>query len=496
MKFGQKITGIILSYIVLAINLVVSVVFTPIVLQYLGEEEYGIYSLSQSFIGYLGVLLPAINSGYIISSIKARKEDEIETNYTFFCVYLLVDIIITIIGLLVFFCIPVFAGDNIPDNELVLLRCLFAVMLGNLLITVSSGLFSAYITKEEAFVFQKAIVLVGKIMYPLFSYILLIKGYKSLALAVVSCVIAFLQLLSRMFFCKRNLHLRIKRSRVSRDLLLWSLGFSVFVIIQSIAEQLYLQVDKIIIIQRFGSGMVAVYTLGCHFNDVFLTISKTITSIFMPRIHKLNREYNCVQINNLHLFLSRWQFYILSLVYIVFFVWGKEFFVLWVGTKYVDAYYVAIGTLFFRIWGQSQESIIEQHKDDYLFKCYIISYLMVGVVNVFISVWLCELIGMLGCVCGTIFSYLLQEVVCVNILYRGKGINSINKARVKLLPIIMLHIVCAFCLKRIIAGISWMELALAVIIFGIASCVIAYLLFCNDEDRNMIKNIIRGRKNE
>ena len=47
-KINQLHSGVILSYLNLAISFVIPFLYTPVMLRMLGQEEYGLYSLSNS----------------------------------------------------------------------------------------------------------------------------------------------------------------------------------------------------------------------------------------------------------------------------------------------------------------------------------------------------------------------------------------------------------------------------------------------------------------
>ncbi len=65
LKFGAA-----LSYISLGIGNVISILYTPIMLRLLGQSEYGLYNLSNSIIGYLGVLDFGIGNAVIRYTAK------------------------------------------------------------------------------------------------------------------------------------------------------------------------------------------------------------------------------------------------------------------------------------------------------------------------------------------------------------------------------------------------------------------------------------------
>ena len=67
----QKRAGTLLAYVQLAINVVVGVVYTPIMLHYLGDSEYGVYSVATAVISFLTMLdLLAGTSGWICASAR------------------------------------------------------------------------------------------------------------------------------------------------------------------------------------------------------------------------------------------------------------------------------------------------------------------------------------------------------------------------------------------------------------------------------------------
>ena len=56
LKINELKAGVILSYIQLIIGNLISIIYTPIRLRLLGQNEYGLFILSSSTISYLGLL--------------------------------------------------------------------------------------------------------------------------------------------------------------------------------------------------------------------------------------------------------------------------------------------------------------------------------------------------------------------------------------------------------------------------------------------------------
>ena len=56
MKSNQIKIGAILSYAIIIVNMIIGVIYTPILTSQLGQSEYGLYSLISSVISYLTIL--------------------------------------------------------------------------------------------------------------------------------------------------------------------------------------------------------------------------------------------------------------------------------------------------------------------------------------------------------------------------------------------------------------------------------------------------------
>ena len=77
MKSQIKI-GSILSYVVIVLNMLIGLIYTPIMLRIMGQSEYGTYSLISSIIGYLTVLDLGFGNAIIIYTSRYRAKNQKE----------------------------------------------------------------------------------------------------------------------------------------------------------------------------------------------------------------------------------------------------------------------------------------------------------------------------------------------------------------------------------------------------------------------------------
>lgn len=67
---SQIKSGIVLSYVFMAISMVAGLLYTPRMLELLGQSEYGLYTIATSVIGYLTFLSLGLESALIKYSAR------------------------------------------------------------------------------------------------------------------------------------------------------------------------------------------------------------------------------------------------------------------------------------------------------------------------------------------------------------------------------------------------------------------------------------------
>ena len=72
---NQLKAGVILSYLQMALNIIIGLAYTPIMIRTLGQSEYGLYNTISSTISMLSILSLGFNSGYIRYYAKYKKEN-------------------------------------------------------------------------------------------------------------------------------------------------------------------------------------------------------------------------------------------------------------------------------------------------------------------------------------------------------------------------------------------------------------------------------------
>ena len=113
---AQRKYAVLFSYINIAFSIILTLVYTPFFLRMLGQNEYGLYSLATSVIGYLAILDLGFGNAIVVYTAKYIASGEIEKEKklhgTVFSVYLCMSAISLIIGLLLIFFTPQILAKN------------------------------------------------------------------------------------------------------------------------------------------------------------------------------------------------------------------------------------------------------------------------------------------------------------------------------------------------------------------------------------------------
>ena len=97
-KSNQLKAGAILSYLSLGVGNVISILYTPIMLRLLGQSEYGLYNLSNSIIGYLGVLDFGIGNAVIRYTAKYKALEDKDGESNLYGMFIVIYSILAVIG--------------------------------------------------------------------------------------------------------------------------------------------------------------------------------------------------------------------------------------------------------------------------------------------------------------------------------------------------------------------------------------------------------------
>lgn len=442
MKVNQLKAGVVLSYLYVFMQTVILMFYTPIMLRLLGKSEYGLYSLVYSVVSYLSVLNFGFGSAFVryYSRYKTLgKDDKIENlNGMFLIIFCVIGIISLICGSFLDLNVDNMFRNRLTALELQKAKILVKIMVFNISIMFPSAAFDAIITANEEYIFQKVVKLISVIVNPLLVLPLLLMGYKSIALVLVTTVINIFTICVNIWYCKVKLKAKFKFNEFDFSLMKEISVFSFFIFLNSVIDQINWNVDKFLLGMYKGTKTVAVYDVAAQINSFFINISTVVSSVFIPRVNRISVEENPTnKFTDLFIKVGRIQFFVVFLFISGFVIFGKFFITAWAGSGYEESYYVLIILILSISIPLIQNLGIEILRAINMQVFRSVVYFIIAIGNVVLSIYLCKIYGATGAAIGTAFSLIIGNVIIMNIYYQKKvKLNIIEfwKSIAKIIP--------------------------------------------------------------
>ena len=418
-NINQLQAGAVLSYISMGLGYLVSIVYTPLMLRLLGQSEFGLYNLVASVVAYLGVLNFGFGSAYMRYYSRYKIHEEREKiailNGMFLIIFFLLGIIAAIAGTVLTMNTEIIFGSQLTNLELSKAKLLMMILVINLAISFPSIVFNSNITASEKFVFQKIVQMIKTIANPFVVLPALILGYGSIGMVVTTTLLNITVEIINAAYCLKKLKMKFSFRSFDFKLMKEMMIFSSFIFINLVIDQINWNVDKFILGRFQGTVSVAVYGLAAQLNTYYLSIASTISSVFIPRVHKLvAQSASNDELTKLFTKIGRIQFILLSLISSGLVFFGRPFIQFWAGSSYSDSYLIAL-LLIIPVTIPLIQNIgieIQRAKNLHQFRSWV--YFFIALANVGMSIPLSKSLGGLGAAIGTAISLLIGNGLLMN----------------------------------------------------------------------------------
>ncbi|MDY0345180.1 MAG: oligosaccharide flippase family protein [Bacilli bacterium] len=432
-KLNEKKTifvAAIMSYLTMALSVLISLFYTPFVLERLGDVEYGIRSFAASISGYLVLLSLGMNSAFFRFLSLAKKEEgeegEKKAYGLFLFIFLIVGIVSFIIGTIL--AVVIYTGviplSQYSESE----RHMVAIILGISVIGVSLDfpgmVFRLMSSYKRRFIWTHFVDLVITVLTPALSVIILFTNYgNAIALSWVALSISLLSIIMNICFVAIKLKFKptFKFIRQDKKRFFDIVKFSFFVFIIITLSRLNTITDKVVLGFVMTPIDVTIYSLSVVFVAYLAAMSSAITDLFSPRIMQDAVDGNMDKVQRVYDFVSKVIIIILTCIVFGFLATGQQFIIAWIGydRQYIFYYSLVILASNLLLVGQSFSFSIQRGLNKNKIPALI--YAIVFIINVGLSIGLCYVFGIWGCIIGTVFSYVVESIALS--IYNSKSLH-------------------------------------------------------------------------
>lgn len=422
---NQRKAGAVLSYVHSLTTAIVGFIYIPLLIYFLGKEEYGLYQLLGSILIYLSLFDMGLSSTvtryyskYLALKDKMGQENLLAISAV---LYGILSLVLLGVGIVFYFFLEDVFGRSLSTEQLESAKIMYVVIVGSAVITVFSAVFNSTIASHEKFVFLKVIAISQTLARPLL--VLLVFTFESSALIVV-IVQAFINLMGALFkiyYTFFKLKIVFKYHYWDTPLIKEMFVFSFFIFVTMLMDQLFWRSDQLLLGALSGTAAVAIYSVAAQIVLNFQTFSTAISGVFLPNVTKMVIEGVPIEtLSKLFVKIGRIQMLLLGLLMAGFILLGKNFIELWVGEGFDDAYYITLLIMipFTLDLIQNIGLTILQAKNMYSFRAVV--FFLMAVAKVAFSIPLITQWGGVGAAAATGVAFLIGNGIIMNWYYAKK----------------------------------------------------------------------------
>lgn len=499
--------GVILSYILMIVEVLSTLLLTPFIIRTLGQAEYGIYRLSSAINAYVLLLDLGIGNAIIRYIAKYKEEKNELQGQRFFGVsliyYFFIAFIALIIGVILVLIFPNAFSEGLSGSEIVLGQKLLFLTILNSAITLLTAPFTNILLGYGEYGVSKGCAIIQILIRMLLTWISLKVGWGSIGIVVVNLITTMMCKLFYVFYVFHRIKLKPVFKGIDIAFIKEIIIYSSFILLQMIATQINATVDQILIgaLVPLSAVVLGVYGVGTQIVQYFQSIGSAFNGVLMPGVVKMvESKASSQELLDEMVRIGRIVLIVTSIIWSGFFVNGKQFICLWAGADNINAYYVALilmsAYVFILVESIGTQILwaLNEHKEQAILKIIIV------LCNIILTIVLINWNALFGATIGTFISLILGDVVVMNIIFKKKlniSISSYYKELFKGISIAAASAIVAGEVGKQILPDNWLSFVINIIIMIIIYTGGLFMIGMNKYERNLCHSIYRKiiRKN-
>jgi O-antigen/teichoic acid export membrane protein len=396
------------SYIQLVVNIIITILLTPYLIDRLGENLYGYWILLNSILLYLN--LSSFGFGTtLLKEASHIKDNILLSKYmsTIFFLFIGIAAIIFIGG--IFFSRYLDSVFLIPQGVSEITEITFIIFLITFCVNLVNSIFHTILFAKGYLHIEAYINILQIILSAIFIVGALEIGYSITMMTLVNLMLSGIFFIFTYFMAKKYSCFTIALQYFDRSLLESMTLPSFHYFIVGVTATIILYSDNIIISSYIGLASLAVYAIGYKVVDLSQRILFKLVDVMIPDIATLYVQKEYVKIYRLHNKMLIYSTILGILGYGFLFLFGLDIIAFWVGEKYVIAGDIFSVFLCFGVWHTwvHVSAIFNVAMGEHKFPSYM--GIVNAILNIILSIILLEDYGLFGVALGTLISHILTN---------------------------------------------------------------------------------------
>lgn len=463
---SQRRAGVVLGYVNIVVKNLVNLVYTPMLLSFVGRADYGVYQTSYSFVFSLSLLSFGFAAAYVrfYTQKRANGEDVQRLNGVYLVLYAMVSIVAFLLGLAIAVSAGTLFSASFTPDEVELATAVMSIMAGSIASTLFNSIFDAYVLAHEEFRFQQSRQMLMTLATPFCAYALLCLGFGVVGVAVAQLAVNVVLLALNASFCLGRLKMRFEVRRFDTSLFRAIAAFSAWIFANQVCDLVNQNVPNVLLGALTSASAVAVFAVSVQVRNVFVSLSSTMSNVFTPKINRIVAESDDnAELTRLMTRVGRYQMMLFCWVYGGFAVLGRFFVERWAGAGFADAYWLVLAMTAPLVIPLTQNTGIEIQRAKNMHRARSVAMLFMAVLNVVVTLVASPFIGYWAPAVGYVASIALGNGAFMNWYYQKKvGLDMVFFWRRNLPVLLAGFVVTVVC----IAGTASLPVGGWVAFFG------------------------------
>ena len=493
--------GAVLSYAAIALNILAGLLYTPWMVQQIGQSQYGLYTLANSLIALFMVDfgLSSAVSRYLSKYRAENNEDKIQSFLgAVYKLYLVIDVAIFAILIVVFFCIDSIyvklSPTEIEQFKVVyVISALFAVL--NFPFVTLNGILNSY----EKFIQQKLADIIYRVLVIGLTVVALLVGYGLYGLVALHAVAGLATTLIKLLCVKKFTSVKVSFKGINNGIYHEIFSFSVWVTVSSLAQRLVFNITPSILGIVSNVAAIAVFGIVTTIEGYTYIISSAINGMFLPKISQIYAKTNSTKdLTPLLLKVGKFQFALSGLVLVGFATVGKLFVELWMGSEYIDAYYGIILVIIPGMLGNALQIANTAFVALNKVKLQAQINMIMGIINVVLSFIFSYYWGVVGASLSIFVSYSFRVVALAVVSYKKLGIDIpifVKQCYLKMSLPVAMSVFAGFLINMFSIGGGWLEFVVKGFVISVFYITMMYFVgFSPKERKDLLCAILKNNQ--
>jgi O-antigen/teichoic acid export membrane protein len=491
---SQLKKGAILSYLNIVLTIVIGLGLTPFIIRKLGDSEYGLYTLIGSFVAYLSLMDLGLNNTIVrfVSRYQAQNDRIGECRFlgTTLLIYLAISIVVTIIGVVLYFNLDTIFSNSLTPNQLDDAKVMFLILVFNLAITLPGGSFTAICNAYERFIFPRVIAVVKYLLRAATVIYVLKVGGQAISLVIIDTAFNIAAILITMYFAYKKLKIQFDYSEPSNRIVKQIFSYSGWIFIFALVQTFQWNAGQVVLGMKLSTNAVAIYSVGIMLGSYYGAFASAINGVLLPRASQMvaaNRS--AMELTQTMIKVGRLNSILMLYILSGFFLFGREFIHLWVGDNYKDSWLIALLIMIVLTIPLTQSfgnSILEA-KNKIAFRA--ITNLLAVLTGVVVGFFLSKTYGVIGMIIPIVSALLVNSVAMnfyfvsvfkfeITFFYREVFVSPI--LAIGLLSFVFLQI------KSKVNFNNWTTVFVGIVIYTALYFLLSYFVLLDKNEKTLI----------